>query len=85
MRKDLLLKLGTVSFVLALMVSGCSKSVNGPELGLTDLDKQEITQSIESDALFTSDANSLNDDGAGMTLGKTQTPIYPRAWGRRIT
>ncbi|HLF19737.1 MAG TPA: hypothetical protein VI704_03010 [Bacteroidota bacterium] len=85
MRKNLLLKLGTISFVLALLVSGCSKSVNGPELGLTDLDKQEITQSIESDALFTSDANSLNDDGAGMTLGKTQTPIYPRAWGRRIT
>ena len=84
MKKNLLLNLGAALVVLAVLISGCSKSLNGPELGLTDLDKQEITQSIEGDPLFTSDANSLNDDGATMTLGKTETPIYPRAWGRRI-
>ncbi len=75
MSKRLLLKLGTASLVLALLISGCQKSLNGPEAGLTESEKQEIAQSIESDPLFTSDANSLNDDGAGMTMGKTETPI----------
>ncbi|MBI4429841.1 MAG: hypothetical protein HY562_12070 [Ignavibacteriales bacterium] len=85
MSKRLLLKLGGASLVLALLVSGCQNSLNGPEVDLTDAEKQEIIQSIESDPLFTSDRNSLDDDGAGMTMGKTETPIYPRAWGRRIT
>jgi hypothetical protein len=70
--------------VMALLMFGCQKSVD-PETGLTDSDKAEIKSSIESDPLFTGDVNSLNDDGAGMTLGKTETPIFPRAWGRRIT
>jgi len=70
--------------VVVLLIFGCQKSTE-PEGVFTDADKAEIQSSIEGDPLFSGDANSLNDDGAGMTMGKTETPILPRAWGRRIT
>jgi len=84
MSKNLLWSLSMV-LMLALVVAGCSKSINGPTEPLTDQQKQQITQLITSDPLFTSDGSTLNDDGTGMTLGKTETSIYPRAWGRKIT
>jgi len=84
MKNRALFMFGFTLGITALLMFGCKKSLD-PEIGLTDSDKAEMKSSIESDPLFVGDANSLNDDGAGMTLGKTETPILPRAWGRKIT
>jgi hypothetical protein len=84
MSKKLLLSLTGV-LLLVLVFAGCQRSINGPTGPLTEAEKQQITQTIASDPLFTSDASTLNDDGAAMALGKTEAPIYPRAWGRKIT
>ena len=77
------------SLAVGVALIGCSKST-GPEQGsLTNDEITEITQIIDSDALFTSDAATLNDgeavSGDVESLGKTATTILPFAWGRNIT
>ena len=84
MKSRALFVFASILVIMALLIVGCKKSTE-PEGIFTDDDKAEIQSSIESDPLFSGEDNSLNDDGAGMTLGKTETPILPRAWGRRIT
>jgi len=84
MKNRALFMFGSILVAMVLLTVGCKKSTE-PEGVFTDADKAEIPSSIESDPLFAGDDNSLNDDGAGMTMGKTETPILPRAWGRRIT
>jgi hypothetical protein len=66
-----------------ILISGCDKAT-GPDEAFTASDQEAMKSQIEGDPLFTSDNMTLNDQDP-QTLGKTATPILPRAWGRRIT
>jgi hypothetical protein len=77
-------------FLLAALVSfwfvGCDKG-NSTEPSMSDRDA--ITSIIANDALFKMDDALLNDGepstaSALFSLSKAETPIIPRAWGRKI-
>lgn len=74
---------------LALYFLGCEKSVNAPETDLTSQDVAAMKLMIATDPLYTSDGIILDDQSSNslgfQSLAKTETPIYPRAWYRRVT
>jgi hypothetical protein len=87
-RAKALILCGMIAAGLTLI--GCSKSSTGPDReSLTSDEISQITDIIDSDALFDSGETTLNDGGAVsgdlQSLGKTATPVQPYAWGRKIT
>lgn len=89
MMKQRQIFLSAVFAALALILSGCEKSINEPELALTHEDLAAMKLIIASDPLYTSDGMILGDENSTSldinSLAKTATPIYPRAWYRRVT
>lgn len=78
-----------ILLLAGLILSGCSKSVNGPNTTFDQRDIAAMKKMIESDPLFTSDPSIL-DDGDVVTfgptsLGKVTSPISPIGWGRWVT
>jgi hypothetical protein len=88
MRRDVLAA-GAMSLLMTgMLLSGCSKSVTGPERSLDDRDVATMRNMILEDPLFTSDPYTLDDRDVvsfGSSMGKTASPIIPIAWGRRVT
>lgn len=87
MRRDVFA--AALSLLMAgALLSGCSKSVTGPDSSLDEGDLAAMRKMILEDQLFTSDPYALDDGDAvtfGSSLGKTASPITPIAWGRRVT
>lgn len=81
---------GAVVFIVALAfaISGCAKSIMGPEATIDKQDLSELQQLIKEDPQFSGNTETLNDGEPvqfGVQSGNTiAVKIYPRAWGRRI-
>lgn len=81
---------GAVVFIvaLALAISGCAKSIMGPEATMDKQDLSELQQLIKEDPQFSGNTETL-DDGEPVQFNiqssnSIAAKIYPRAWGRRI-
>lgn len=87
MRREFFFAAGLI-VALALVISGCSKSVMGPESQIKNQDLAELEQLIKEDPQFSGNTETLNDGEPvqfGVQSGNTiAAKIYPRAWGRRI-
>ncbi|MBI3586140.1 MAG: hypothetical protein HY088_03295 [Ignavibacteriales bacterium] len=87
MRRELGFAIAAV-VLLGLLISGCSKSVMGPESQIDNQDLSQLQQLIKEDPLFSGNTETLNDGEPvqfNVQSGNTiAAKIYPRAWGRRI-
>ncbi len=85
MRRSIALVLGVGLFSL-IYFSGCEKSSNmvtQPVGPVSQQSQSEISGLISNDPLFTTDATALSDGAP--PLGKIDSAITPRLWGRQIT
>ncbi|MBM4161751.1 MAG: hypothetical protein FJ217_11730 [Ignavibacteria bacterium] len=87
MRRDAFVA-ALVLLLAGAVLSGCSKSVTGPESSVDEQDLAAIRTMILEDPLFTSDSYTLDDGDVvtfGTSLRKTMNPVIPISWGRRVT